>query len=50
MLRAARAGAWIVPAMPAFYHSPNSMTDLVDFVVAKVLNLLGIKHDLPSTY
>ena len=46
MVKAARAGATIVPAMPAFYHSPDSVGDLVDFVVARVLNLLGVKHDL----
>ncbi len=49
MVKAARAGATIVPAMPAFYHSPDSVADLVDFVVARVLNLLGIKHELHVT-
>jgi 4-hydroxy-3-polyprenylbenzoate decarboxylase len=49
MVKAARAGATIVPAMPAFYHSPDSVEDLVDFVVARVLNLLGIKHELRIT-
>ena len=49
MVKAARAGATIVPAMPAFYHSPDSVADLVDFVIARVLSLLGIKHDLPIT-
>ena len=49
MTEAARAGATIVPAMPAFYHSPDSVADLVDFVVARVLNLLGIRHDRPRT-
>ena len=49
MVTAARAGASIVPAMPGFYHSPDSVGDLVDFVVARVLNLLGIKHELRVT-
>ena len=49
MVKAARAGATIVPAMPAFYHSPDSVGDLVDFVVARVLNLLGVEHDLQVT-
>jgi len=49
MVKAARAGASIVPAMPGFYHSPDSVGDLVDFVVARVLNLLGIKHELRVT-
>lgn len=46
MVKVARAGAQILPAMPAFYHHPRSIDDMVDFVVGKVLNLLGIKHTL----
>jgi 4-hydroxy-3-polyprenylbenzoate decarboxylase len=46
MLRLARAGAIVMPAMPGFYHRPKSVADLVDFVVAKVLARLGIEHDL----
>lgn len=46
MLRAARLGAYIVPAMPGFYHSPGSVEDLVDFVVGKVLDVLGVRHRL----
>jgi 4-hydroxy-3-polyprenylbenzoate decarboxylase len=46
LLRLARAGARIVPAMPAFYQQPQSMADLVDFVVGKVLDGLGMKHEL----
>ena len=46
MLRAARMGAHIVPAMPGFYHSPRSVEDLVDFVVGKVLDVLGVRHRL----
>jgi len=46
MLRLASAGAVVMPAMPAFYHRPQSVADLVDFVVAKVLGRLGIEHDL----
>ncbi len=46
MLRAARLGAHIVPAMPGFYHNPSSVEDLVDFVVGKVLDVLDIKHRL----
>jgi 4-hydroxy-3-polyprenylbenzoate decarboxylase len=40
------AGAVIVPAMPAFYSRPKSIDDLVDFVVGKVLDVLGVEHDL----
>jgi 4-hydroxy-3-polyprenylbenzoate decarboxylase len=46
MLKAARAGACVLPAMPAFYQGPKSVDDMVDFVVGKVLNQLGVKHDL----
>jgi 4-hydroxy-3-polyprenylbenzoate decarboxylase len=46
MLRLARAGARIVPAMPAFYQKPESLTDLVDFVVGKVLDGLDVEHSL----
>lgn len=46
MLRLARMGTRIVPPMPAFYHSPRSVEDLVDFVVGKVLEALGLEHRL----
>jgi len=46
MLRLERAGAHIIPAMPAFYHKPKSVTDMVDFIVGKVLDALGIEHQL----
>jgi 4-hydroxy-3-polyprenylbenzoate decarboxylase len=46
MLRLSRAGAQIVPAMPAFYHKPESVIEMVDFVVGKVLDQLGIEHEL----
>jgi 4-hydroxy-3-polyprenylbenzoate decarboxylase len=46
MARLAAAGAVVMPAMPGFYHHPQSVADLVDFVVAKVLARLGIPHDL----
>jgi 4-hydroxy-3-polyprenylbenzoate decarboxylase len=46
MLRLSRAGARIIPAMPAFYGKPQSVLDLVDFVVGKVFDQLGIANDL----
>jgi 4-hydroxy-3-polyprenylbenzoate decarboxylase len=42
----AEAGARIVPAMPAFYHRPRTLDDQVDFVVGKVLDAVGLDHDL----
>ena len=46
MARLAAAGAAVMPAMPAFYHRPETVADLVDFVVAKVLDRLKIEHEL----
>ncbi|AGY57465.1 flavin prenyltransferase UbiX [Gloeobacter kilaueensis] len=42
----AEAGARIVPAIPAWYHRPQSIEDLVDFVVGRALDQLDIDHDL----
>jgi len=46
MLRLARAGALVLPANPGFYHRPSSVDGVIDFVVARVLDQLGIAHDL----
>ncbi|KEO83726.1 UbiX family flavin prenyltransferase [Tumebacillus flagellatus] len=46
MLACAEAGARIVPAMPGFYHRPETMEDLIDFVVGKALDALGVEHSL----
>jgi len=40
------AGAVVCPASPGFYLMPQSIADLVDFVVARVLDLLGVEHEL----
>jgi 4-hydroxy-3-polyprenylbenzoate decarboxylase len=46
MKRAAEAGAVILPAMPGFYHGVTSIQDLVDFVVARICDQLGIENSL----
>lgn len=46
MLRLARAGAILLPPNPGFYHHPQSVSDLVDFVVARILDRLGVPHSL----
>ena len=46
MLRLAQAGAVIMPPNPAFYTLPESIDDLVDFVVARVLDQLNVSHKL----
>jgi 4-hydroxy-3-polyprenylbenzoate decarboxylase len=46
MLKLARAGAVILPPSPGFYTSPQSLADIVDFVVARVLDHLGVAHAL----
>lgn len=50
MLRLANAGAVILPANPGFYHHPKSVDDLVDFIVARVLDQLGIAHQLMARW
>lgn len=42
LLRVRRAGAAVVPAMPAFYHLPESISDLIDFVAGRVLDAAGV--------
>ncbi|MEE2763278.1 MAG: flavin prenyltransferase UbiX [Pseudomonadota bacterium] len=46
MLKLTRMGAVIMPASPGFYHKPASVEDLVDFIVARLLDHLGIDQDL----
>ena len=46
MLKLARMGVRLVPAMPAFYHNPRSTDELVDFMVGKVLDSLGVANTL----
>ncbi|MGB2246368.1 MAG: flavin prenyltransferase UbiX [Alcanivorax sediminis] len=46
MLKLARLGVTIMPAAPGFYHQPESVSDLVDFMVARLLDHLGIEQTL----
>ncbi len=46
MLRLAQAGAVIMPPNPGFYHHPQSVQDIVDFVVARILDHLGVEQTL----
>lgn len=46
MLKLARLGVKIIPAMPGFYGAPRTVDDLVNFVVGKTLDQLGVEHGL----
>lgn len=46
MLKLTRMGAVVVPASPGFYHKPESVNDMVDFIVARLLSQLGLEQDL----
>jgi 4-hydroxy-3-polyprenylbenzoate decarboxylase len=46
MLKLARMGAVIMPACPGFYYKPTRVNDLVDFIVARILDHLDIEHRL----
>ncbi|GIP37472.1 flavin prenyltransferase UbiX [Paenibacillus sp. J31TS4] len=46
MLTLARMGVRILPAMPGFYHKPQSLNEIVDFLVGKVMDAMEIEHKL----
>ncbi len=50
MLRMARLGAVILPASPGFYHHPKSIDDLVAHVVGKILDRLGLAHEVGARW
>lgn len=50
MLRLSRMGAVIMPASPGFYFNPQTLDDLVDFMVARVLDHLGVEHRLSDRW
>jgi 4-hydroxy-3-polyprenylbenzoate decarboxylase len=47
MLRLTRAGAVVLPASPGFYHRPAKIEELVDFVVGRILDHVGVPNNLP---
>jgi 4-hydroxy-3-polyprenylbenzoate decarboxylase len=46
MLTLAEVGCQIIPAMPAFYHHPKHISDMVDFIAGRVLDSMGVENDL----
>lgn len=46
MLKLARLGVRIIPAMPGFYGHPQTIDDIVNFVVGKMMDQLGVEHNL----
>ncbi|MCK4865539.1 MAG: UbiX family flavin prenyltransferase [Gammaproteobacteria bacterium] len=46
MLRLSQAGATIMPANPGFYHKPEKLEDIIDFIVSRILDHLKIEHSL----
>src|SRR5213082_3863462 len=50
MLRLTRAGAVVMPAAPGFYHQPKEISQLVDFMVARMLDQLGVEQNLVSRW
>jgi len=50
MLAVTEAGAVVLPAAPGFYHRPKALGDLVDFIVARICDQLGVEHPLSSRW
>ena len=50
MLRVTRAGAVVMPAAPGFYHRPESVADLVNFIVARILDHLHVPHSVSARW
>jgi flavin prenyltransferase len=50
MLKLARMGSAIIPPVPGFYHRPQTIQDMVDFVVARILDNIGVEHALVARW
>jgi 4-hydroxy-3-polyprenylbenzoate decarboxylase len=50
MVQATRAGAVVLPAMPGWYHRPNTVEDLIDFVVGRICDQLGVPNRLSARW
>lgn len=50
MLALAEMGVYLIPAMPGFYHNPQTIDDLINFIVGKVMDAMGIHHNLFKRY
>ena len=50
MLRLAKAGAVILPANPGFYHRPERVEDVIDFIVARILDQVRVDHQLMARW
>jgi 4-hydroxy-3-polyprenylbenzoate decarboxylase len=50
MIRAAKAGAIIMPPSPGFYSRPETIEELVDSIVARVLDHLSLDHDISTRW
>ena len=46
MLKLSRMGVTIMPANPGFYHQPETLDDIIDFMVGRILDHVGIEHEL----
>jgi len=46
MLKLSRMNAVILPANPVFYHRPQTVEAIIDFIVARILDQLGVQHTL----
>ncbi|MEM3517416.1 MAG: UbiX family flavin prenyltransferase, partial [Candidatus Bathyarchaeia archaeon] len=44
MLKAAKAGAIILPASPAFYHKPKAISDLINYIIGKILSIFNLPY------